>query len=70
MPNFTAHQFANGVSKITLSQFDIAKAVEFWLNEKILKVPCTVVEFQESSVNYSSTFTVGLKEVEEVDESS
>jgi len=57
------NEFADGVARLTLSQRDLSKAVEFWLNSCILKNPVTVIDFEESKTNFSSTFSIGLLEV-------
>ena len=58
-------EFANGVSKLELSKNDIAKAVEFWLNEKVLKVPCEVADMEKSDRPFSvATFEITLHEKE------
>jgi len=55
--------FANGNAILTLTQADLAAAVEFWLNEKILKVPCEVVRFEKTEAQFrTTTFEVGLRE--------
>ena len=48
--------------KIVLSQADMAKAVKFWLNNKVLSTPCEVINLVESRTNQVSTFEVVLAE--------
>jgi hypothetical protein len=55
-------QFAKGNVQITLSQEDVAKAVEYWLNKKILKEPCAVVAMSERRVDAKRTFDLALAE--------
>jgi len=55
-------EFTKGNVQITLSQEDMAKAVEYWLNERIFKQPCTVIKMFESRVNTRSTFEITLDE--------
>lgn len=55
-------KFVSGSAKITLSQNDIAKAVEFWLNEKVLRFPCEISKLFETRVNHYSTFEITLQE--------
>ena len=59
-------EFATGNAKIELSQMDVARAVEFWLNEKILRRPCRVINMARSGTTQwqSVSFEVGLEEVE------
>jgi hypothetical protein len=56
--------FATSKAKIILSQDDIAKAVEFWLNEKIMRLPCKIAGMVESRVNDRSTFEVEFQMTE------
>ena len=62
-------EFANGVSKLELSREDIAKAVEFWLNAKVLKVPCEVTSMAKTDSQFSyGVFEVVLHEKESIPE--
>jgi len=58
-------EFAEGAAKLELSQGDVAKAVEFWLNERILKQRCIVTGLKQANSNQwqSVTFHVKLEEV-------
>jgi len=44
-------EFAAGVAKLELSQADVARAIEFWLNERILRTPCQVTGLTPSGQN-------------------
>jgi hypothetical protein len=58
-------EFAEGAAKLELSQGDIARAIEFWLNERILKRRCIVVGLKQANSNQWQTvaFQVDLEEV-------
>lgn len=57
--------FVEGKAQLVLSQNDVAKAIEFWLNSEILKFPCKVTGLAESRVNSRSTFDVEFQAVKE-----
>lgn len=59
-------EFAHGAAKMELSQHDIAKAVEFWLNERVLKHPCQVTGVAQKNATQWKTlaFTVELQEIQ------
>ena len=59
-------EFAHGAAKMELSQHDIAKAVEFWLNARVLKHPCQVTGMSQNNATQWKvlTFTVDLQELE------
>lgn len=48
--------------KLILSQSDMAKAVEYWLNEKIMKVPVDVISLTETKVGRTATFHIKVEE--------
>ena len=58
-------EFADGAAKLELSQTDVARAVEFWLNERILKQRCIVTGLTRAGTNQwsATTFNVKLEEV-------
>ena len=56
-------QLSDGAAKLILAPDDISKAVQYWLNEKVLKFPCEVTQIERETGQYKSgTFTVFLKE--------
>ena len=59
-------EFAKGAAKLELSQHDIAKAVEFWLNERVLKQRCQVTGLKQANSNQwqSVSFHIELEEVD------
>ena len=58
-------EFAHGAAKLELSQYDIAKAVEFWLNERVLKQRCQVTGLKQANSNQWQTVKFHV-EVEEI----
>jgi len=62
-------KLASGAMKIELSQYDMAQAIEYWLNKQILKleVSVTMLTREKQSVSSSATFSVIFveKEVEQ-----
>ena len=62
--------FASGAMSLTLTQQDMAHAVEYWLNGEIMKVPVQVTRMEKSKprdVLSSSTFSVLVVEKDEND---
>lgn len=57
-------ELADGTAKLELSQRDVARAVEFWLNERVLKIPCAVrgVTLKGRTEWSATTFDVDLVE--------
>ena len=60
-------EFADGEAKLELSEGDISRAVEFWLNERILRNPCVVSGLkQANSTQWQAiTFYVSFNERQE-----
>ena len=48
--------------KIELCQDLMCRAMEYWLEQKILRFPCRVSKMVESRVNETSTFAVEVQE--------
>jgi hypothetical protein len=59
-----------GTIKMELGEADVAAAVEFWLREKVLKVPCTVPMMEVVGLKdwETASFTVTLGEEGEMGE--
>ena len=55
----------DNVTSIDLSPADMNKAVEYWLNEVILKEPCKVLGIEAASMAGGSSFKVEWTENEE-----
>ena len=57
-------EFQSGDARLELSQADIARAVEYWLNERILRQPCVVHDVKVANSNQwqSVTFRVTIVE--------
>lgn len=68
MKNEDRFVFNKGETEIRLSQQDMARAVEFWLNAKFVKVPIKVSRMVESKTNFHATFAVYLVEDPELEE--
>jgi hypothetical protein len=60
-------EFQSGDAKLELSQADIARAVEYWLNKRILRQPCVVHDLKVSTANQwqAVTFRVTIVEAED-----
>jgi phosphopantothenoylcysteine synthetase/decarboxylase len=58
-------ELATGKVDVILQQEEMARAVEFWLNERVVRVPCRVETMHSAVVNNRATFTIRLKEVGE-----
>ena len=58
-------EFAQGAAKLELSQHDIAKAVEYWLNERVLKQRCQVTGLTQANRNQWQpvSFQIELEEI-------
>lgn len=59
--------FANATTKITISKGDLQVAIQMWLNQRILKVPVSVVTITAIGTQYTSevefaTFELDLLE--------
>ena len=59
--------FEHQEAQITLSQQDMARAIEYWLNEKVVKIPIIVIGMSESKLNYNGTFTIKFKEARDME---
>lgn len=56
-------ELTEGTTKLELSQADVAQAVQFWLNERILRMPCNVIGIVRSGAGWQpATFEVHLRE--------
>jgi len=55
--------FVDTMPQISLSQHDIAMAVEFWLNEKVFKHPCSILSLRPDDYQLAS-FTVIIQSEE------
>ena len=63
--------FASGAMSLTLTQQDMAQAVEYWLNGTVMKVPVRVTKMEKSKprdVLTSGTFSVLIVEKDETDD--
>lgn len=50
-----------GTMEIRLTQADMAEAVQFWLNERVMQNPVIVEGMKQTTVNEWSTFMVEFK---------
>lgn len=61
--------FSNATTKITISKGDLQSAIQMWLNQRILKVPVSVVTVTTVGTQYNTevecaTFELDLLEVD------